>query len=420
MDTNIADTLAGPRVNAREPFAPRPYPTEPAHVIMSDAEAIAVAHRLAADFAEQAALRDREGLLPIAELDRFSQSGLWGITVPKAYGGAGVSWVTLTEVIKIIAAADPALGQIPQNHIAIIDHIAADGTEEQKQFLFGEVLKGVRFGNAFSESGSKNVAAFETKITRDGDDYIVNGRKFYSTGALLAHIVPIVGVDEEGRPHLAFADRAAPGLEIVNDWSSFGQRTTASGTVIVTNVRVPADRIIPAYKAFERATPAGPISQIIQAAVDAGIAKGAVEATIEFVRTKSRPWIDSGKDQAAEDPFTIAAIGDLEIRLHAAEAILERAGRAVDAAAADPNEETVATAALAVAESKVLTTEAAILATNKLFELAGTRSTLGVYNLDRHWRNARTHTLHDPVRWKYFVIGNYHLNGIKPARHPWL
>jgi alkylation response protein AidB-like acyl-CoA dehydrogenase len=84
------------------------------------------------------------------------------------------------------------------------------------------------------------------------------------------------------------------------------------------------------------------------------------------------------------------------------------------------NEETVATAALAVAESKALTTEAAILATNKLFELAGTRSTSGVHNLDRHWRNARTHTLHDPVRWKYFIIGHYHLNGVKPARHPWL
>ncbi len=420
MDTHVADALASPRVNSREPFPPRPYPSDSAHVITSDAEAIEAAHRLAADFAEGAAVRDREGLLPLAELDRFSQSGLWGITVPRPYGGAGVSWVTLTEVIKIISAADPALGQIPQNHIAIIDHIAADGTEEQKRFLFGEVLKGVRFGNAFSESGSKNVAAFETKLTRDGDDYIVTGQKFYSTGALLAHIVPIVAVDEEGRPHLAFADRNAPGLDIINDWSSFGQRTTASGTVIVNAVRVPAARVIPAYKAFERATPAGPISQIIQAAVDAGIARGAVQETIDFVRSKSRPWIDSGREHASEDPFTIAAIGDLEIRLHAAESILERAGRAVDAASADPNENSVAAAALAVAESKVLTTEAAILATNKLFELSGTRSTLGVYNLDRHWRNARTHTLHDPVRWKYFVIGNYHLNGVKPARHPWL
>ena len=64
-----------------------------------------------------------------------------------------------------------------------------------------------------------------------------------------------------------------------------------------------------------------------------------------------------------------------------------------------------------------LSTEVSILATNKLFELAGTRATLDEYNLHRHWRNARAHTVHDPVRWKYHAIGNFALNGIKPPRH---
>ncbi|MGA2127197.1 MAG: SfnB family sulfur acquisition oxidoreductase [Xanthobacteraceae bacterium] len=417
----IQDLRKAPRVNTPDDaFPARPRPKKPAHVIKTDAEAIDIAHRLAAEFAKEAALRDREGILPLAELDAFSQSGLWGINVPKAYGGAGVSYVTLTEVIKIISAADPSLGQIPQNHLAIVEHISSDGTEEQKRFFFGEVLAGIRFGNAFSESGSRTVTEFETKITRNGSGYVVNGRKFYSTGALLAHVVPIVGVNEEGQAHLAFADRAAPGLTIINDWSSFGQRTTASGSVIVDNVRVPASHLLPAHRAFDRPTAAGPISQIIQAAVDTGIAKGTIADTIEFIRTKARPWVDSGQSRASEDLFTIAAIGDLEIRLHAAEAILERAGRLIDAALVEPNEETVADAAVATAESKVLSTEVAIAATNKLFELGGTRSTLAAHNLDRHWRNARTHTLHDPVRWKYFHVGNYHLNGVKPARHPWL
>jgi alkylation response protein AidB-like acyl-CoA dehydrogenase len=60
------------------------------------------------------------------------------------------------------------------------------------------------------------------------------------------------------------------------------------------------------------------------------------------------------------------------------------------------------------------------LATNKIFELGGTRSTLAQHGLDRHWRNARTHTLHDPARWKYYHVGNYYLNDVKPGRHPWL
>jgi alkylation response protein AidB-like acyl-CoA dehydrogenase len=117
--------------------------------------------------------------------------------------------------------------------------------------------------------------------------------------------------------------------------------------------------------------------------------------------------------------FTIAQIGDLKVKLHAAEALLERAGRAIDTVVENPTEEGTTAATVAVAEAKVLTTEIAILATNKLHELGGTRSTLGQYNLDRHWRNARTHTLHDPVRWKYFHVGNHALNGVKPPRHAW-
>jgi SfnB family sulfur acquisition oxidoreductase len=402
-----------------ETYPAQPRPSTPAHVIKDDNEAIRIARELAAVFAREAAERDRQQRLPIAELDLFSQSGLWGINVPKAYGGAGVSYETVVEVIKIIAAADPSLGQLPQNHLCVVDAINADGSEEQKKFFFAEVLSGLRFGNAFSEPGKNVVTDFKTSLTPHAGGYLVKGQKFYSTGALLAHLVPIAAVDQTGKPHLAIAERDAPGLTVINDWSSFGQRTTASGTVILEDVFVPASHVVPAYKAFERPTAAGPISQIIQAAIDAGIARGAIDDTISFVRTQSRPWVDSGQQNAAEDQFSIYQIGELETRLHAAEAVLVRAAKAVDLAAAEPDEDTVAKASIAVARAKVLTTEIAILAGNKLFELAGTRSTLARHNLDRHWRNARAHTLHDPVRWKYFHLGNYALNGVKPPRHPW-
>ncbi|AOF93816.1 SfnB family sulfur acquisition oxidoreductase [Sinorhizobium sp. RAC02] len=412
------DYTQHPRVNSDDPVPARPRPQVPAHVIKSDDEAIAVARRLAADFAPGAALRDREGLLPIAEIDAYSQSGLWGINIPKAYGGPGVSYKTLARVIAILAAADPSIAQITQNHLAINGHIDLDGTEEQKKEFFGWVLSGLRFGNAFSELNSKTVAAFETRVTIDGDEAVVNGEKFYTTGALLSHFIPIVAVDAQEQGYLVFAERDTPGITVTNNWSSFGQRTTASGSVRIDNVRVPKSRLLP-VAAFDRPTIAGPVSQIIQAAIDAGIARGAIEDAIAFIKTQSRPWIDSGKETAGEDPFTIAAIGDLKIRLHAAEALLGIAGEAIDAGLENSTEETIADATVKTAEAKVLTTEIAILATNKLFELAGTRSTLAKHNLDRHWRNARAHTLHDPVRWKFFHVGNFYLNGINPPRHPW-
>ena len=108
------------------------------------------------------------------------------------------------------------------------------------------------------------------------------------------------------------------------------------------------------------------------------------------------------------------------MRLHAADALLRRAGLVIDEATRDETADAVAAASIAVAEAKVLTTEAAILATNKLFELAGTRSTLAEHGLDRHWRNARVHTLHDPVRWRFHAIGNHALNGINPPVHAWI
>ncbi|CAM2189108.1 Dibenzothiophene monooxygenase [Paraburkholderia sacchari] len=388
-------------------------------VIGSDEEALAVARAVAVKFKENAAQRDRARQLPHDEVELFSASGLWAITVPKAYGGAEVSSVTLAEVIAIVSEADPSIGQIPQNHFCLIEDIRLEGTEAQKRFFFDLVLKGTRYGNAFSEAGGKNVLDIQTRIRRDGDGFVLNGRKFYSTGTMFAHWIPVLALDEQDQAVLAFVKQGAPGLSVVDDWSGFGQRTTASGTVIAENVRVSPFEIFHTQRSYDRPTFAGPFAQITTAAIDLGIARAALADTIEFVQHQARPWIDSGVERAAEDPLTIAQIGDIAWRVHAAEALLERSGRFVDIAKREPNEETVAQAAIAVGEAKIATTEISLLAASKLFELGGSKSTLAKYNLDRHWRNARVHTLHDPVRWKYHAIGNYYLNGVKPARHSW-
>ena len=406
-------------VKQLKPVPPIARPQSRAHIIKDDAEAIEVAEALAADFVVRSALRDREREWPVRELDAFSQSGLWSLNVPKAFGGPELSYATISRVIEIISAADSSIGQVAQNHIGVVAAIRTVSDPEQQALLFGEVLKGVRFGNAFSEFGSKRAVDFETRFEDGGDHVVVNGRKFYATGALLAHLVPIVALDGEGRAWYAIAERGAEGLSVIDDWSSFGQRTTLSGTVILDSVKVPKTHLVPGYKGYDHPTADGAIFQIIQVAVDTGIAKAAIDETVNFVRTKSRSWVDSGKDHAFEDPYTIQAVGGMTLRLHAAQALLEKAGRAIDEAVKAPSAENVAWAQVVTAEAKVLSTEIAIEATNKLFELAGTRSTLAENGLDRHWRNARTHTLHDPVRWKYAILGDYFLNGKNPPLHAW-
>lgn len=383
-------------------------------VIRSDAEALNVARELAAHFKRESAVRDRERRLPHDELELFSHTGLWGITVPKVYGGAGVSNVTLAQVVALIAAADASLGQIPQNHFYALEVLRVNGSETQKERLYAEVLAGQRFGNALAQLGTKTAHERTTHLVSAETGYRINGRKFYATGALYAHRIPTSVVDDHGAHLLAFVRRDNEGLNVIDDWSGFGQRTTGSGSVVFDNVFVAREDVIPFQTAFERPTPVGPLAQILHAAIDTGIARAAFEDALHFVRTKTRPWIDATTDIASEDPLTLKSFGHLSVRLHAAEALLERAGEFLDTAQANPTAKTVAEASIAVAEVRALSTDISLAARSTLFELAGSQATLAEYGLDRHWRNARVHTLHDPVRWKYHAVGNYYLNDENP------
>jgi SfnB family sulfur acquisition oxidoreductase len=387
------------------------------NLIRSDDEAVEIASALSVEFARDAAARDEFRRLPFAELERFSASGLWAITVPAAFGGADVSYRTVAKVIEIISAADASIGQIPQNHLSVMFQIRAVGSPAQQERLFGLVLRGARFGNALAELTSNAAHTFTTVMRRVDGGYRITGKKFYSTGALFADYISVGAADEDGRRVTAIVPKNATGLTVIDDWSSFGQRTTASGTVILDEVFVPDDDVLPIYQAHDRPIANGPVAQLIQAAIDSGIAVAALSDTKELVRTVARPWRDAGSDKAAEDVYTVAKIGRLEIDLHAAQALLKRAGGLVDVAVRTPSDAAVVEASIAVAAAKVLTTNIALEASNVLFELAGTRTTLAGQHYDRHWRNARVHTLHDPVRWKYNVVGNWVLNRTPPPRH---
>jgi SfnB family sulfur acquisition oxidoreductase len=395
---------------------PETQTAAPIVVVKDDEQALHIAHELAAHFKQGSSVRDRERRLPHEELEQFSRSGLWGISVPKAFGGAGVSYVTLAEVIRIISAADGSLGQIPQNHFYALEVLRVNGSNEQQRRLFAEVLCGQRFGNALAELGTKNAHDRTTRLSRDGDGFRINGRKFYSTGALYAQRIPTSVIDDDGIQQLAFVPADALGLTVIDDWSGFGQRTTGSGSVVFNNVFVSAQDVVPFQTAFERPTTVGPLAQNLHAAIDTGIARAAFEDALHFVRTRTRPWIDSGIEKAVDDPLTLHSFGKLGIRLHAAEALLERSGEYLDRAQADSSADNVAAASIAVAEARAISTEVSLAAGSTLFELAGSQATLAEHNLDRHWRNARVHTLHDPVRWKYHAIGNFYLNDVNPPR----
>ena len=390
-------------------------PLAQAHIIQSDAEALEIAHALAEQFKSNAVQRDAQRILPFQEIEAYSQSGLWAITVPKQHGGAEVSSLTVAKIIALMSGVDGSIGQIPQNHFYALEVLRNTGTEQQKQKLYAEVLKGARFGNALAEFKTKNATQKQTAITPTEHGFVVNGEKFYCTGSLFAHRIPTLVKDHENREFLAFIARESEGLELIDDWSGFGQRTTGSGTVKFNNVQVAAEDIIPFDSAFSQATLVGPFAQIMHAAIETGIARAAFEETLHRVR-QARPWIDSGVDQATADPLTLFELGRIVADVRASEVLLKQAARSIDAAKPQPTAANIAKASLDVAKVRAHSTETALKASSKLIELAGSRGSQREDGLDRFWRNARVHTLHDASRWKYYFIANHLLNGVLPPR----
>ncbi|MGZ6754045.1 MAG: SfnB family sulfur acquisition oxidoreductase [Nocardioides sp.] len=382
-----------------------------------------VAARVAVELAAGAAERDRERRLPGAELDALSATGLLALTVPAAYGGADLPAEDLAEVFRILATGDPSLAQVPHSHFVYVNALRHQGTPAQRSFFFGEVLAGRRFGNAQSEVGTKHVRDIRTTLTPSGRGWLLNGTKGYSTGALFADWIPVLAhLDEESAPgqgplHVAWVERTAPGVTVTDDWDGLGQRTTASGTVRLEDVDVADARIMPYHLTFEGPQTYGAFAQLLHAALDAGIARAALSEAAEFVTTRSRPYPDAQVERAADDPLVVHAFGEMELQVRAAEALLGEAGRAVDRADADLTEETAALASLAVAAARASSSQAAVAVSSRLFEVAGTRSALASLNLDRHWRNARTHTLHDPEAWKVQHLGRHALDGTPPPNH---
>ncbi|ALJ88148.1 SfnB family sulfur acquisition oxidoreductase [Acinetobacter baumannii] len=386
-----------------------------AHIIQNDAEALEIAKQFAEQFKKTAVERDAKRILLYTEIDALSQSGLWAITVPKQYGGAEVSSHTVAKVIALLSGADGSIGQIPQNHFYALEVLRNTGTEAQKQRLYGEVLNGTRFGNALAEFKTKTSTHKQTNIRPHENGYLIQGEKFYCTGSLFAHRIPTLVLDDAGREYLAFVKSGSQGLKLVDDWSGFGQKTTGSGTVKFDQVFVDADDVIPFDTAFLQPTLVGPFAQIMHASIEVGIARAAFEESLQRVH-QARPWIDSNVETANQDPLTIYELGRIAVDVRASEVLLKQAAQSIDAAKIETTPESIAKASIDVAKVRAHSSDIALKASSKLIELAGSRGSQSQDGLDRFWRNARVHTLHDAARWKYYFIGNYVLNGVLPPR----
>ena len=391
-------------------------------VLFSATEALAAARSYASSIASGVIGRDRAGTVPYAELAVLDASGLLGITVPAAHFGPDLSPVVLAEVIRTIAAVDPAIAQVPQAHFLFVDVLATHGTPAQQERLFTEVLDGARLGNGLAERGGQHAQDLRTRLMKGPDGLRLSGRKYYCTGAISARWIGVSALDDDGRLVLAFVERDAPGVQVGDDWDVMGQRATVSGSAVFDQVPVDPELVIPYGGAFEVPQQLGARAQLVHAAIQVGIAGGALRDAGEFVRTRARPFFEATRagwaDTAAADPHTIHRFGRLATQVRAAESLLASAAATLAEVTRFPRDAgEAARGSVAVAEAKAFASDVAVEVASDLFALAGASAADERLDLSRHWRNARTHASHDPVDWKYHHVGNYLLNDVLPPNH---
>ena len=397
----------------------------------SPAEAAAAARAYAESVADGVIERDRAGAArpPAAELARLDASGLLGITVPRGYGGPGLGAAALAAVIRAIAAVDPALAQAPQGHFLFCDVLAVWGSDEQRRRLFGEVLRGGRLGNAQAERGGQHAQDLKTRLhgwpvpgPRATPGPSLTGTKYYTTGSLTARWIGVTALDDAGALVVAFVRRDAPGVTLSTDWDVMGQRATVSGSAGFDAVPVDPLLVLPYARAFEVPQQLGARAQLVHAAIQVGIAEGALRDARWFVQDKARPFFEAARaglaGTAGADPHTVHRFGQLATRTAAAGALLDRAAAVLDEVGLVPaSPAAAARGSVAVAQAKAFASETAGEVASGLFDLSGASATDEKYDLSRHWRNARTHASHDPASWKYHHIGNFLLNDVLPPKH---
>ena len=394
-----------------------PSATPRAGIDLDDPQA--VARQLRDEFRVGAVERDRERRFPYEQCDAFRASGLLGLMVPREHGGYGGSFVDLMKVVITISAGDSNIGQMYQLHtggIRLLQEFASPEVQAKwlPRFASGELW----ITNAYSEVGTKTVNDFNTTVTRDGDGWRLNGRKFYCTGSLAGDITfgPCRIADSD-EVRVFFAPTNADGVTIHEDWSGFGQRTTASGTTEFDNVWVP-DELCLASPDSDGGGGGAVTSlnyQAVHTGVFVGIARNALDDAVEFVRTKARLWYESGATGPTEDPYIQLRVGEMKTAVESAELLSLRAAELCDDAADHPTDgRRRGEASVVTGEARRAAAEAAMFAGSTLFQVCGAGSVLEKYGFDRHWRNARTLSLHNPLDFKSMHAGDFLLNDRMP------
>jgi alkylation response protein AidB-like acyl-CoA dehydrogenase len=369
--------------------------------------------------AEGESERERDRILPHHVVDLIRRARLGALRLPTSAGGAGSSIRELFEIVIRLGEADANVAHILRNHFSVVERLVRRPKDDQSRQWQQAVADGAIIGLATTELDSPQVGNVtpSTTFTPDGDDYSLNGTKYYSTGTLYSDYVLVRAADPLGRLGAAIIPVKREGVELIDDWDGLGQRLTATGTTHFRNVRVKRQEIVfDAPDAGYGVPYSNTFAQLFLTAVVAGIARATLRDATELVRSRKRTFYYAPSETPTDDPVLQHTVGQIASGAFAAETVVLAAAAALDIAtdafdAGAPNAaEAAHEAALLSAKAKIIADDFAIRGGGLLFDVGGASATKKVTNFDRHWRNARTLSSHNPTTYKARSIGQYEIS----------
>jgi alkylation response protein AidB-like acyl-CoA dehydrogenase len=398
-------------------------PTPPSPAALGSPAVTALLAEIGAGAAERE-LRDES---PFAQVAAVARAGLGAISLPVSEGGQGASIREVLAFVTDLAEADPVVAHVLRTHYSqVLGFLRLADPDVRRRWL-DEVRAGKVFGNAISETGAVSAGShdFATRLDRkDGaDGLVLNGTKYYSTGTMYSDWIAVVARVEGSAygPSGGLATVLVPtereGVSVVDDWDGMGQRRTGTGTTSFRDVAVAPDEVLGMR---DRLTPrpAGdvPFLQLYLHAVIAGILRSVVADAAELVRSRTRTFDHAPAPRPVDDPILQETVGRLAATAWIAGAAVSTAADAVEAAeaavrAGEPTQEVGRAASVAICAVKVHLDRVATDAATALFDVGGASASGRARNLDRHWRNIRTITLHNPAAYKATALGRLHVSG---------
>jgi alkylation response protein AidB-like acyl-CoA dehydrogenase len=381
---------------------------------LDSAELGEILSRIAADKRRRL---DLGGGKPDLALELVREHRLGAVRVPAELGGGGYTKREFYQLLIGLAEADPDVPHILRIHFGFVEDAVRTRAVESHRRWLPDIVDGRLFGGISSElSGQPGVYAFDTLLTRDGKDYRLNGRKFYSTGSLYSDFLRITADDEDGKQVGVVVPAHREGIVHVDDWDGIGQRETGSGTTLLQNVLVHPDELTDFRRLHPVDKPRGAQPQLLLHAIAAGVLRSVVTDTAELLRTRSRAYSWGNAEVAREDPQLLQVVGWISAVGFVVEAAVLAAAEAQERAAAyafehgETSAELEAEASLQAAKVKVGVEEIALKAAGELYNAGGASWTRAGTHLDRHWRNLRTLFSHNPTVYKARAIGDLVVN----------